>query len=114
MKNAIRAGTRKFNEGCRRAYRRRNRPVEIARQVHILVRSARDACRYERSRQTLKHLRAIKREWLRAKESRAGRVEDVHAHVISIRPYAQVRIIEEVRTEVKSVTVITAGSIAAG
>src|SRR4051812_17323236 len=112
MKHAIRASARKFYERGRRADRWRNRAVEIAGQINIFVRSAGYASGNEGRGQTLQHLRAIKREWLGAQESSAGSIEDVHAHVVSIGPNTQVWIIEEVRTQVKSVTVVAAGGIA--
>ena len=60
------------------------------------------------------HLGAVEDERLRAQEGRARRVEDVVAHIIAVRPDAQVRIVEEVAAEMEAVAVIGAGGVAGG
>ena len=61
---------------------------------------------------TRQHRGAIKGERLRAEKGRAGGIEHVHAHVVGVGPDAEVRIIEEVRAEVKAITIIGAGGVA--
>src|SRR4029077_10597279 len=107
----IRGLTGKSYESVRSARWRQPGPVEICWQKGI-DRSA------ERSDGTNKgcglprqHLRPIKREGLRTEISRACRIEHIHAHVIGVGPYAEVRVIKKIRAEVKSVTVVTACGI---
>src|SRR6188472_2716986 len=57
------------------------------------------------------HFCPIKGEWLRTEVTCTCRVKDVHAHIIGIGPYAKVRVIKEIRAEVKPVTVIAASGI---
>jgi len=51
---------------------------------------------------------------LRAQVGGARRVEHVHAHVIGIGPDAELGIIKEVRAEVESVAIPSAGGVARG
>jgi len=51
---------------------------------------------------------------LRPKEGRACGIKDVHAHVVGVRPDAQLGIIKEVRAEVKAVAIPSASGIARG
>ena len=57
---------------------------------------------------------AVERERLRAEESRSGGIEHIVAHVIAVRPHAEMRIIEEVRSKVKGVTIVATGGVAGG
>src|SRR5439155_14967528 len=60
------------------------------------------------------HLCAVKSKRLRPEKRRARRIENVHAHVISIRPDAEMWIIEEVRTEMKIIAAVRPGCVAGG
>ena len=103
--------TGKSYESVRRACWRQGRPVKICWQKRIDRSTERSDRTNKGSGLARQHLCAVKGERLRTKITRACRVEDVHAHVISIGPNAQVRVIKEIRPKVKSVTVITARGI---
>src|SRR5262249_52131942 len=66
---------------------------------------------HHRSGSSGEHLGTIERERLRAEISGAGGIEHIHAHVISVWPDTEVRVIEEVRAEVKVITSPGAGRI---
>ena len=63
---------------------------------------------------TSQHCGAIEGERLRTEIGRAGGIEHVHAHVVGIGPVRKVRVVEEVRPEVKAITIIGAGCVTRG
>ncbi len=63
---------------------------------------------------TSQHRGAIESERLRTEIGRTGGIEHVHAHVVGVGPDREVRVIEEVRPEMKPITIIGAGGIARG
>src|SRR5260370_19356934 len=65
----------------------------------------------KRRRQVGEHVGTIKRESGRAEVGRAGGVNHVHTHVITVGPDTQLRIVKEVRAEVKAIASIGAGGV---
>src|SRR5439155_3090438 len=80
--------------------------------IRLLGRAPGDARRDERRRIAREHGRAVERERLRAEKRRAGRVEDVHAHVVGVGPDRELRVVEEARAEVEGVAVVRARRVA--
>src|SRR5688572_23693195 len=114
VKDSIRSTARPFDKHRGRARWRQSRSIEIGRKIRLFEWSIGDTGRDESRRQSREHLRAIESERLWSKIRRRERVEHVHAHVIAVGPNAQVRIVEEVGTEMKVVTMIRAGGVASG
>src|SRR5581483_4050270 len=92
----VRSLSGKSHEAVRSACGRQPGAVEITGQKRINRSTKRSDWTNERGRLSIQHFAAIKRERLRPKVLRASRVEDIHAHVIAVRPDAKVRIIKEI------------------
>src|SRR5437016_12194145 len=82
---------------------RQPRSVEICGQKRIDRSTKRSDRANKRSRLHGQHLCPVKSERLRTEVTRAGGVEDGHAHVISIGPSARLRVIKELRPKLNSV-----------
>src|SRR5262245_42092053 len=95
-------GIWKLDEGVRCANGWQGRAVEIGRQERRDRAAERTDRADEGGRRTSQHGGAIEGERLRTEIYRAGRVEHVHAHVIGVGPDRKVRVIKEVRPEVKA------------
>ena len=107
-------GIGKLDEGVRCARGWQGGAIEIGRQERRDRATERTDRADEGGGRTSQHRGAIEGERLRAEIGRAGGIEHVHAHVVGVGPDRQVRVIEEVRAEVKAITIIGAGGIARG
>src|SRR5712691_698978 len=114
VEDPVGTSAREFHERRRGVCGRRRRAVQVGGQIGVLGGSAGDAGADEGGRVAGQHRRAVEGEWLRAEEGRARRVEYVRAHVVSVGPDGEVRIVEEVVTHVKTIAVIGAAGIARG
>src|SRR5439155_14919614 len=82
----------KPHKSVRSARWRQPRTIEICGQKGIDRSTKRSDWTNEGSRLPGQHLRTVKGEGLRTEVRCARRVENVHAHVIGIGPYTEVRI----------------------
>ena len=106
--------SREADERRRRAGRRQCRAIKVGGQKRI-DRTAQGTCWTNEARgKTSEHFCPIERERLWTEIRRPRRIKDVHAHVIGVRPDAQMRVIEEIRAEMKTVAEIGAGGVAGG
>ena len=105
---------REAEESVRRTGGRQGEAVEVRRQEGRHRATERTDRADEGGRSASQHRGAIEGEGLRAKVGRAGGVEHVHTHVVGVGPDGEVRIIEEIRPEVKAIPIIGAGGIARG
>jgi len=100
------------DEGLGGARRGQRGAVEVSRQKGG-CRPAQRSCRTDEGRRGAReHFRPIEGERLRPEKTRAGRVKDIHAHVVGIGPHCELRIVEEVRAQMKAIPIITPGCIA--
>src|SRR4029453_3007269 len=58
------------------------------------------------------HFHAVEHKSLRPKKRCAFRVQNIGSHIIAIWPHAYLRIIEVVASEMKLVTIVSAGGVA--
>jgi hypothetical protein len=108
----VAAAARVLDERVRSAGRRRRRAVEVGRQVGVLQLAARDPRRDEARRGAGQHRRPVERERLRAQVALSLSVEHVGAHVVRVRPHPELRVVDEVLSEVEPVAVVGAARVA--
>src|SRR5438477_12733311 len=89
----------KSNKGVGSARRRQGWSIKVRGQKAIDRSTERSDWANESSGLPGQHLGSIEGKRLRAQVRRASRVEDAHAHVIGIRPDAEMGIIEKVSAE---------------
>ena len=102
------------DESGGRARGRQSGTIQIGREKRIDRTAQRADWTDESGGLTDEHLCAIEGKRLRPEIRGAGGIKDVHAHVIAVRPDAQVRVIVKVRTEVKPVARVGAGRVGGG
>src|SRR5262245_26034247 len=111
MINAVVAAGRITNKGLWRTGGGRGAAVDICGEEGCSRATERSDRTNECSRRAREHLGAVKGKWLRAEEAGAAGVKHVHAHVISIGPDTELRVIKEIRAKMEAVTIVTSGGI---
>src|SRR5262245_32438253 len=107
-------GNGKLYESVRFARGWQGEAIEIGREERRDRATERTDRADEGGGRTSQHGSAIEGERLWTEIHRAGGIEHVHAHVVGIRPDRKMRVIEEVRPEVKTITIIGAGCVTRG